>query len=67
MAIIKVNSIGVEKDKFGVKLKFPDRDCKQCQKYPCFLGIERCLSNFAAYGCSEWSEKNSSSKKVKNK
>lgn len=43
--------VGIDKDKFGVKLKFPNRNCKQCQKYPCFPGFERCNSNFASYGC----------------
>lgn len=41
----------VKKDEFGVKIKYPDRTCKKCKKYPCFLGIEKCVSNFAAYGC----------------
>lgn len=44
--------VGINKDKFGTKLKFPTRDCKLCQRFPCFSGIEKCLSNFAAYGCS---------------
>lgn len=39
------------KDEFGTKLKYPNRQCKQCKKYPCFLDIEKCSSNFAAYGC----------------
>ena len=51
MAIIKMNSIGIDKDKFGVKLKFPNRECKQCQRYPCFTGIDKCYSNFASCGC----------------
>lgn len=50
-----MNIIGIEKDKFGVKLKFPTRDCKSCTKYPCFKGIEKCRSNFAAYGCTYFS------------
>lgn len=41
----------MKKDKFGVKLKFPDRDCKQCKKYPCFAGLEKCKCNMAKYGC----------------
>ena len=51
MAIIKMNPIGIKKDKFGVKLKFPNRTCKQCQRYPCFTGIELCRSDFSTYGC----------------
>lgn len=57
MASTKVKSTDVEKDKYGVKLKFPNRDCKSCGKYPCFLGIEKCVSNFAAYGCTYYSTK----------
>lgn len=56
MAIIKVNPIGIEKDKYGVKLKYPTRNCNNCSKYPCFSGIEKCLSNFAAYGCTYYQE-----------
>lgn len=39
------------KDKYGIKLKFPDRTCQECKRYPCFEGIERCISDFAKYGC----------------
>lgn len=46
-----MNFIKIEKDKFGVKLKYPERQCKLCQKYPCFPEIKKCSSNFAAYGC----------------
>lgn len=49
MAFIKVNDI--INDKYGVRLKYPNRQCKLCKKYPCFSGIEKCTSNFAAYGC----------------
>lgn len=56
MAIIKMSSIKIDKDKFGVKLKFPDRDCKQCQRYPCFPEINKCISNFAAYGCTYYKD-----------
>lgn len=45
-----MNLIG--KDKYGVKLKFPTRKCKECSRYPCFPGIDKCSSNFAAYGCT---------------
>ena len=55
-----INKMRVEKDKFGVKLKFPDKECKSCKKYPCFQGMERCSSNFAAYGCIYYRELNSS-------
>ena len=54
MAFIKVSSL--EKDKFGVKLKFPNRSCDSCKKYPCFSEIKKCSSNFAAYGCIYYEE-----------
>lgn len=44
------------KDQIGVKLKFPNRKCKLCKKYPCFKGIEKCVSNFAACGCTYYKE-----------
>ena len=51
MAIVKMSPIGIEKDKYGVKLKYPNRRCESCAKYPCFPEIKKCSSNFAAYGC----------------
>lgn len=39
------------KDKYGTKLKYPTRSCKECGKYPCFDGIEKCRSDFASMGC----------------
>ena len=51
MSILKVS-----KDKYGVKLKYPERSCKDCRKYPCFSGIENCKSDFAKYGCTYYSE-----------
>lgn len=45
----------VVRDECGTKLKFPNRSCKECKKYPCFEGINKCLSNFAAMGCKLWS------------
>lgn len=45
----------VKKDKFGVRLKYPERDCKTCKKYPCFEGIDKCICNFASYGCNYYS------------
>jgi hypothetical protein len=46
----------LNKDKNGVKLKFPDRTCKECKRYPCFIGIENTLSDFAKYGCIFYSD-----------
>ena len=42
------------KDKYGTKIKYPNRTCQECAKYPCFEGIEKCRSNFAKYGCKIW-------------
>ena len=47
----------VIRDKFGIKLKYPNRSCKECKKYPCFSGITNCKSDFAKYGCTLWSNK----------
>lgn len=41
----------MEKDKDGVKLRYPDRECTKCKKYPCFIGFDKCKCNFPAYGC----------------
>lgn len=51
-----MNPIKPKRDNYGVKLKYPDRTCKQCRKYPCFEGIEICSSDFAKYGCFYYSE-----------
>ena len=39
------------KDKYGTKVKYPNRSCEECSKYPCFDGIKRCKSDFAKNGC----------------
>lgn len=49
--IIFIAKVNIEKDQYGTKLKYPKRQCKDCLKYPCFPEIEKCSSNFAAYGC----------------
>lgn len=51
-----MNPIKSVRDKFGVKLKYPKRSCKNCRKYPCFVGIDKCKSDFAQYGCIFYSE-----------
>ena len=38
----------------GVKYKFPERSCKKCVKYPCFVGMEKRSCDFAKYGCIEF-------------
>ena len=50
MAFIKISSI--DKDKYGVKIKFPNRSCNSCKNYPCFPEIDKCSSDFAKYGCT---------------
>lgn len=55
VSVVKMNPTKVEKDKFGVKLKYPERSCKNCKKYPCFEGIGNCASDFAKYGCTLYS------------
>lgn len=47
----------VVKDKWGVKLKFPERSCSECKRNPCFSGIENCKCDFAKYGCKLYSNK----------
>lgn len=50
-----MNPLKVQKDEYGVRLKFPNRTCKECNKYPCFEGIDKCISDFAKYGCVYYS------------
>lgn len=44
----------MEKDKNGVVYKYPDRSCKECNKYPCFEEIDTCKCDFAKYGCKTY-------------
>lgn len=40
------------KDKYGVNLKFPQRSCEECMRYPCiYKQQEVCRCDFAKYGC----------------
>lgn len=39
------------RDAWGVVLKFPERTCKECLKYPCFVGIKNVKSDLAKFGC----------------
>lgn len=50
----------IVRDRFGVKIKYPERSCKQCINYPCFTGIENCKCDFARYGCVTYIKKNDS-------
>ena len=36
---------------------YTNRTCKDCEKYPCFPGIDKCKSDFAYEGCRLWSRK----------
>lgn len=51
-----MNSIKLIKDKYGIRLKYPERTCKTCRRYPCFTGIDKCRSDFAKYGCNLYLE-----------
>lgn len=44
------------RDEFGLKIKYPERHCTNCKKYPCFIGIYHCSSDFASYGCDLYVE-----------
>ena len=37
-------------DKEGITYTYPNRSCKECLRYPCFIGIEKRVCNFAKYG-----------------
>lgn len=47
------------KDKDGIKIKHPNRNCKMCGHYPCFEGqtdeILKC--DMAKYGCTLFKDK----------
>lgn len=53
----KKESDSFDKDKDGVKYKYPERTCKDCLKYPCFRGIENSVCDFAKYGCVQYKDK----------
>ena len=54
---LKPKKQAIDKDKDGVKYKYPARTCKECVKYPCFIGIEKKICDFAKYGCVDYKEK----------
>lgn len=47
----------IVKDRYGTKLTYPDRTCKDCKKYPCFDNMDSCRSDFAKYGCKNYGDK----------
>ena len=44
------------KDSEGVIYKHPERTCKDCDCYPCFIGIDSLSCDFAKYGCREYKD-----------
>ena len=44
----------VQRDPDGVKLNNPDRTCSECALYPCILGQDNCVCDFAKYGCYDY-------------
>lgn len=46
------------KDTSGFRYKYPGRSCKKCLKYPCLKEMDKLKSNFAAYGCTMYSDEN---------
>ena len=44
-----MNYVKVERDKYGIVLKYPQRTCKKCKLYPCFPEIKKCYSDFIAF------------------
>ena len=53
------------KDEFGIQLKYPDRDCKECRKYPCMQNFSIFKCNFAKYGCKDFEQKTKINKEDK--
>ena len=52
-----------DKDKWGIKYKYPDRTCKKCIRYPCFSGqVEVCKCDYAKYGCKNYLGKDENNK-----
>ena len=52
----QMKNLKIVKDDYGIKLKFPERSCEKCKKFPCFPEIDKTSSNFAAYGCIYFKE-----------
>lgn len=42
--------------KAKTKWKQPLRTCKECARYPCFIGIDNLSCDFAKYGCREYTD-----------
>lgn len=46
------------KDKDGFHYKHPERSCNRCMKYPCLKDMDKLKSDFAKYGCVNYSDIN---------
>lgn len=44
------------KDKDGLTYRHPERSCKKCLNYPCIEHMDKLCSDFAKYGCRNWSD-----------
>lgn len=45
-----------DRDKDGVRYTYPNRKCTDCAKYPCFIGIDKSVCDFAKYGCRNYKD-----------
>lgn len=43
---------------------YKDRSCNKCIRKPCFIGFEKCKSDFAKFGCKLYKERNDDISKV---
>lgn len=57
MSTRKKVAINFDRDKEGIKYKFPSRTCKECFLYPCFRGMETFSCDMAKYGCRDYKGK----------
>lgn len=53
-----VNTKITFKDADGFHYKHPERSCERCLNFPCVNGQDKLKSNFAAYGCQNYSDSN---------
>jgi hypothetical protein len=50
--------MNVFKDRDGLTYAHPERSCSTCLNYPCLDNMETLLSDFAKYGCINYSDVN---------
>lgn len=54
---LQLRKLGRERNKYYQKYhKYPARTCTECILYPCFRGIENMKSDFAKYGCKNYTD-----------